>query len=75
VQPTFPVPEAPLPILSPLLPVVPGQLFAGALAHVKGLDADYPVGLSKVTPRADPLTDTASLNRVSSLGGRPRAAI
>ncbi|MDX6401549.1 MAG: hypothetical protein QOF27_2155, partial [Gaiellaceae bacterium] len=28
---------------------VPGQLFAGALAHAKGLDADYPVGLSKVT--------------------------
>ena len=26
-----------------------GQLFAGALAHAKGLDADYPVGLSKVT--------------------------
>ena len=33
----------------PLLSVVPGQLFAGALAHAKGLDADYPVGLSKVT--------------------------
>jgi glutamine---fructose-6-phosphate transaminase (isomerizing) len=45
----LPVPEAPLPILSPLLSVVPGQLFAGALAHAKGLDADYPVGLSKVT--------------------------
>ena len=43
------VPEAPQPILSPLLSVVPGQLFAGALAHAKGLDADYPVGLSKVT--------------------------
>ena len=45
----LPVPEAPLPVLSPLLSVVPGQLFAGALAHAKGLDADYPVGLSKVT--------------------------
>jgi glutamine---fructose-6-phosphate transaminase (isomerizing) len=45
----LPVPEAPLPILSPLLSVVPGQLFAAALAHAKGLDADYPVGLSKVT--------------------------
>jgi glucosamine--fructose-6-phosphate aminotransferase (isomerizing) len=45
----LPVPEAPLPILSPLLSVVPGQLFAGALARAKGLDADYPVGLSKVT--------------------------
>jgi glutamine---fructose-6-phosphate transaminase (isomerizing) len=45
----LPVPEASHPILSPLLSVVPGQLFAGALAHAKGLDADYPVGLSKVT--------------------------
>ena len=34
---------------SPLLSVVPGQLFAGALAHAKGLDPDRPVGLSKVT--------------------------
>jgi len=45
----LPVPEPPHRILSPLLSVVPGQLFAGALAHAKGLDADYPVGLSKVT--------------------------
>ena len=45
----LPVPEPSHPILSPLLSVVPGQLFAGALAHAKGLDADYPVGLSKVT--------------------------
>jgi len=45
----LPVPEPPLPILSPLLSVVPGQLFAAALAHVKGLDADHPTGLSKVT--------------------------
>jgi glucosamine--fructose-6-phosphate aminotransferase (isomerizing) len=45
----LPVPEPPHAILAPLLSVVPGQLFAGALAHAKGLDADYPVGLSKVT--------------------------
>jgi glucosamine--fructose-6-phosphate aminotransferase (isomerizing) len=45
----LPVPEAPHPILAPLLSVVPGQLFAGALAQAKGLDPDYPVGLSKVT--------------------------
>lgn len=45
----LPVPEPPHPILSPLLSAVPGQLFAGALAHAKGLDADYPAGLSKVT--------------------------
>jgi glutamine---fructose-6-phosphate transaminase (isomerizing) len=46
---SLPVPEPSHPILSPLLSVVAGQLFAGALAHAKGLDADYPVGLSKVT--------------------------
>jgi glutamine---fructose-6-phosphate transaminase (isomerizing) len=45
----LPVPCPPHPILSPLLSVVPGQLFAGALSRAKGLDADYPVGLSKVT--------------------------
>lgn len=43
------VPTAPAPVLAPLLSVVPGQLFAAALAHVKGLDADRPIGLSKVT--------------------------
>jgi glucosamine 6-phosphate synthetase-like amidotransferase/phosphosugar isomerase protein len=45
----LPVPEAPLPVLAPLLSVVPGQLFAGALARAKGLDPDHPAGLSKVT--------------------------
>jgi glutamine---fructose-6-phosphate transaminase (isomerizing) len=45
----LPVPEAPLPVLSPLLSVVPGQLFAAALARAKGLDADQPAGLTKVT--------------------------
>jgi glucosamine--fructose-6-phosphate aminotransferase (isomerizing) len=46
---TLPVPRAPAPLLSPLLSVVPGQLFASALARARGLDADHPVGLSKVT--------------------------
>jgi glutamine---fructose-6-phosphate transaminase (isomerizing) len=46
---SLPVPEAPNPILAPLLSVVPGQLFAAALAQAKGLDADRPVGLTKVT--------------------------
>jgi glutamine---fructose-6-phosphate transaminase (isomerizing) len=45
----LPVPEAPSPLLSPLLSVVPGQLFAGALASAKGLDSDHPTGLTKVT--------------------------
>jgi glutamine---fructose-6-phosphate transaminase (isomerizing) len=43
------VPAPPLPILSPLLSVVPGQLFANALAAAKGLDPDQPEHLSKVT--------------------------
>jgi glutamine---fructose-6-phosphate transaminase (isomerizing) len=45
----LPVPESPLPVLSPLLSVVPGQLFADALSRAKGLDADQPAGLTKVT--------------------------
>jgi glutamine---fructose-6-phosphate transaminase (isomerizing) len=45
----LPVPQAPHRLLAPLLSVVPGQLLAGALAEAKGLDADRPEGLSKVT--------------------------
>lgn len=45
----LPVPAAPEPVLSPLLSVVPGQLFAWALALAKGLDPDAPAGLTKVT--------------------------
>jgi len=45
----LPVPRPPTPLLSPLLSVVPGQLFASALAQAKGLDPDHPTGLSKVT--------------------------
>jgi len=43
------VPEPPDPLLSPLLSVVPGQLFAWAVARAKGLDPDRPARLSKVT--------------------------
>jgi glucosamine--fructose-6-phosphate aminotransferase (isomerizing) len=46
---TLPVPEAPTPLLAPLLSAVPGQLFAAALAQAKGYDADKPEGLNKVT--------------------------
>jgi glutamine---fructose-6-phosphate transaminase (isomerizing) len=42
-------PPPPAPLLAPLLSVVPGQLFAWALARAKGLDPDHPRGLSKVT--------------------------
>jgi glutamine---fructose-6-phosphate transaminase (isomerizing) len=42
-----PTPEPAL--LSPLVSVVPGQLFAGALARARGLDPDAPHGLAKVT--------------------------
>ena len=45
----LPVPAAPLPLLSPLLSVVPGQLVAWAVARAKGLDPDSPDHLSKVT--------------------------
>lgn len=48
----LPVPEAPAPVLSPILSVLPGQLFAGALARAKGLDPDHPQRLSKVTRAA-----------------------
>jgi glucosamine--fructose-6-phosphate aminotransferase (isomerizing) len=46
---TLPVPQPPSALLAPLLSVVPGQLFAWALARAKGLDPDEPRGLSKVT--------------------------
>jgi glucosamine--fructose-6-phosphate aminotransferase (isomerizing) len=45
----LPTPKPPSPLLSPLLSVVPGQLFAWALARAKGLDPDRPEGLAKVT--------------------------
>jgi len=45
----LPVPTPRNPLLAPLLSVVPGQLFAGAVARAKGLDPDRPRGLSKVT--------------------------
>jgi glutamine---fructose-6-phosphate transaminase (isomerizing) len=44
--PTSPLPS---PLLAPLLSVVPGQVFAWALARAKQLDPDQPAGLSKVT--------------------------
>jgi glucosamine--fructose-6-phosphate aminotransferase (isomerizing) len=46
---TVPVPLPEPALLSPLLSVVPGQLFASALAHARGLDPDAPLGLAKVT--------------------------
>jgi glucosamine--fructose-6-phosphate aminotransferase (isomerizing) len=45
----LPTPKPPSPLHAPLLSVVPGQLFAWALAQAKGLDPDRPEGLSKVT--------------------------
>jgi glucosamine--fructose-6-phosphate aminotransferase (isomerizing) len=43
------VPAPPRLVLSPLLSVLPGQLFAVALARAKGLDPGAPRGLRKVT--------------------------
>jgi glucosamine--fructose-6-phosphate aminotransferase (isomerizing) len=48
-QYVLPSPAAASPVLAPLLSIVPGQLFAGALARARGLDPDAPRGLSKVT--------------------------
>jgi glutamine---fructose-6-phosphate transaminase (isomerizing) len=48
-QYVLPVPVIEPALLSPLLSVVPGQLFAGALARARGLDPDAPHGLKKVT--------------------------
>jgi len=45
----LPLPNLGSLLLGPLLSVVPGQLFAWALARAKGLDPDRPRGLSKVT--------------------------
>jgi glutamine---fructose-6-phosphate transaminase (isomerizing) len=45
----LPLPNLGSPLLGPLLSVVPGQLFAWALARARGLDPDRPRGLSKVT--------------------------
>jgi len=45
----IPLPPAPLPLLGPALSIVPGQLFARALALARGLDPDAPAGLTKVT--------------------------
>ncbi|MGZ8695072.1 MAG: SIS domain-containing protein [Gaiellaceae bacterium] len=45
----IPVPAPRLPQLAPLSSVVPGQLFARALATAKGLDPDSPAGITKVT--------------------------
>ena len=46
---TLSVPDAGGRLLAPLVSVVPGQLFAAALARAKGLDADRPERLTKVT--------------------------
>jgi glutamine---fructose-6-phosphate transaminase (isomerizing) len=45
----LPMPNLGSRLLAPLLSVVPGQLFAWALARARGLDPDRPRGLSKVT--------------------------
>jgi len=45
----LPTPEPASPLLGPLLSIVPGQLFAWAVARAKGLDPDAPRGLTKVT--------------------------
>jgi glucosamine--fructose-6-phosphate aminotransferase (isomerizing) len=48
-QSAIPIPEKCEEWLSPILAVIPGQLFALSLARLRGLDPDKPEGLSKVT--------------------------
>jgi glucosamine--fructose-6-phosphate aminotransferase (isomerizing) len=48
----LPAPRAQEPLLSPLLSVLPGQLFAVALALAKGLDPGAPRNIRKVTSAA-----------------------
>ncbi len=45
----LPTPASPLEVLSPLLSVLPGQLFSYGLALAKGFDPDRPEGLTKIT--------------------------
>jgi glucosamine--fructose-6-phosphate aminotransferase (isomerizing) len=45
----LPIPEGVPEWLSPIVAVVPGQLFTAALARAKGIDPDRPRGLTKVT--------------------------
>jgi glucosamine--fructose-6-phosphate aminotransferase (isomerizing) len=45
----FPLPKGVPEWLSPLVAVVPGQLFALGLTLAKGFDPDHPRGLRKVT--------------------------
>jgi glucosamine--fructose-6-phosphate aminotransferase (isomerizing) len=47
----FPIPEGIPEWISPIVAVVPGQLFALGLAQAKGYDLDNPRGLKKVTKR------------------------
>jgi glucosamine--fructose-6-phosphate aminotransferase (isomerizing) len=46
---SLPVPKPPRAGFAPLLSVVAGQLFAAALSRAKGLDADQPEQLTKIT--------------------------
>jgi glutamine---fructose-6-phosphate transaminase (isomerizing) len=45
----FTLPSQPQDWLTPMVTVVPGQVFAAQLARARGADPDHPVGLSKVT--------------------------
>ena len=48
-QSNLPLPQGVDEWISPIIGIIPGQLFAKALAEAKGLDPDAPRGLSKIT--------------------------
>ncbi len=45
----IPTPQAPHELVSPLVSIIPGQLFAYHLSKLRGADPDSPRGLTKVT--------------------------
>ena len=65
---SVPVPRPAVTLLSPLLSVVPGQLFAWALAQAKGLDPDRPDGPQQDHARALSGTWSVPIRALASPG-------
>ena len=80
---SIPIPMPSVPLLAPILSVVPGQLFAWALARAKGLDPDVPRGPEQGHAGPLSLRQTAvgvggwrwSCKRISSTIPTPRSTV